>query len=100
MDDSKIAFSSNWEIDKLITLEPITVAVGVGTTSLYTFTGDIPMFEIMASYGGRWYQPGQNGLATSPQLSIIAFATATSISVTTNKACTIRLYVWSDKIIY
>jgi hypothetical protein len=95
-DDDKLQFSTDWDIDQLVDSGSMDVASG--TTTIYTLpdAGFPPVFEVHANFDSAWHQPGTN----SNNHYLHAFVSGSSLRVTVNVACTVRYWIWSDKITY
>lgn len=100
MDDSKVEFNSNWEMDRLIAQND--VAIGTGTTLLYTFASSLtpPSFEVQYSPNSSQYYQMGHGQLGGTYFDVHAFIDGTGIYVTSNVAGRARYYIWSDKVNY
>lgn len=103
LDDTKVNYASKWDIDQLFATN--TVAVGVGTTAVYTIPSTIPsvpVYEVQLQVGSKWYQAGllatSNTLATSQNFS--TYISGNQIFITTTVAGTARYFIWTDKVNY
>jgi hypothetical protein len=98
LDESGIQYSSNWDIDQIVSVTP-TSSPG-GDVVVGTFTGDPPVFEVMAKPTGEtfWVQPGRNGVDFGPNFIMVSYISGTDIHVLTSASCDIRCYIWSDKV--
>lgn len=102
MDDSKLIFSSSWDIDQLV--DTGTAAVGgAGETTIYTFTGDAPVFEVQFKPSGdtRWYSAGMNSTSdtTAGLFYFTPYISGSTIKIHTESAGTARYFIWADKVI-
>mgnify|MGYP003575399221 CR=1 FL=1 len=101
IDESKLLFSSQWEVDTITTLQPTVTTVSANTDTLvHSFTGDIPVYEVVAISNGRLYRPGRNGQALGPKLTFHSWVAGNGIYVRLDQSATVRCYAWSDKITY
>lgn len=102
MDDSKLIFSSAWDIDQLVASGEVAVG-GSGETTIYTFTGSAPVFEVLFKPTGstRWYHAGMNSTdnTTTGLFFYTPYISGQNIRVHTESAGTARYYVWADEVI-
>lgn len=116
IDDSKVNYSSTWDIDQLVIEDDLTtagfsnrVAVTSGTTLLVqilTGTGlpDIPTFEVQFQVTtlSRWYQEG--AFSTDGTLanmhSFSSYLQDGGIYITTDIAGIAKYFIWADKVDY
>jgi hypothetical protein len=100
VDQSGLEFSSNWDIDQIYPV--VTASIPAGTTTVTTFTGNPPIFDVLAKPSGYpyWVQPGQNGIYFESTLTFNAWISGNSIVAQTDMPCDIRLYMWADKVGY
>lgn len=91
LDSTNVAFSTTWEIDQLVATGDVAVS---GQTAVYTFSGDIPTFEVyyQPNASNYWYQAG------SSEGFFKSFISANTLYVTPTNPGTARYYVWSDKV--
>lgn len=103
VDDTKIGYASEWDIDQLVATAD--VAVGSGDTAIYTITGSlpaIPVYEVQFQPGGSgpFYQAGaystDGTLANTSSFS--TYISAGQIFITAFTTGVARYYVWSDKV--
>jgi hypothetical protein len=101
VDNTKIAFSSRWEIDQLINSQVITV--GSGDTAILVFAGDPPVFEVQFQPTGSsvWYSPGLNSTdgTLANTFTWYAYINGTQLHVNCSGG-KIRYFVWGDKVDY
>ena len=108
VDDTKLAFYSEWDIDQLIATAEVPVTLVA--TSLYTYTtSDAPYFEVQFKPTGstQWFQCGVNSLAgtLAGVFSFKAYISSTSIYIdvdaggTAITGGTARYFIWADKVI-
>jgi hypothetical protein len=105
--NSDLIFLSNWDIDQL--LEAGTVNVSSNPTTVYSYTGNLPTFELQFQPAGdtKWYDAGANttngtttnlfwfyGSAQNGTISIYAYNNSG------NQSGTARYFIWADKVEY
>lgn len=104
-DDTKLNYSSGWDIDQLVA--SAAVAVSSGTTAIYTIPATLPAtpeFEVQfkPAASARYHQAGyystDGTLAGGHQFS--SYVQGSQVFITTDIAGTARYYVWSDKVDY
>lgn len=104
VDNSKLNYFSEWDIDQLLANKDI--AVGSGATAIYTISGNVPIpeYEVYFKPTGStfWYQMG-----TSSSLGTIAttftaysYISGSSIFINAPSAGTARYFIWADKVNY
>lgn len=101
IDNTKLRYSSSWDIDQLIASDTMTVPNG--DTAIYTFTDDPPVFEVQfqPTSSNAWYSPGTS--STNGQFantfSWYAYINNSKlyISCSGGKA---RYFIWGDKVNY
>jgi hypothetical protein len=104
VDDTKIAYSSTWDIDQLISSGD--VSIGVGTTTVAVLPGATILNEFSIDFkpssGSLWYQPGKS--STNGTLGAVfdcySYISGISLMMYTSTPGTARYYVWADKITY
>ncbi len=104
-DNSKLHFSSTWEIDQLVDSNTVTIS-GSGDTALVDFSSlnlpTIPIFEVQFQPTGstKWFESGEN--STNGTLAGLfvhyAFISGSTLTINTGGAGTARYYLWSDKV--
>jgi hypothetical protein len=104
-DDTKLSYYSGWDIDQLVAKD--TVAVGAGTTAIFTYPTNlpaVPLFDVQfqPTASTKFYQSGAystNGtFAGVHQFS--CYVQAGQIFIKTDIAGTAKYFVWSDKVDY
>lgn len=103
--DSKIAYSSNWDIDQLINTG--TTPVGSGISTVYTIPSTIPpipVFEVQFQPTGSvfWYDPGTSstdGTLTN-LFTFFTYIAGGVININTTSTGIARYFIWSDKVDY
>ena len=115
VDDTRLAFSSNWDIDLIYAQGVITAAGSVAagaSIDLILFIhniGFVPVFDMFfqSAPGANWQQNGEGNNATV--MTYMAYATSTALhliagsgalSGTTNFTTSVYYYVWTDTVIY
>lgn len=114
LDDSKLNYSSSWDIDQLVVSNDTSattftnrVVVPIGTTLISTVpTGlpDIPEFDVQFQIANltRWYYPGSystNGTVAGLH-AFSVFLQNRGIYITTDIAGTAKYFIWADKVNY
>ena len=103
--DSKLDYSSEWDIDQLLTTN--SVSVPSGTSSIYTIPATLPAIPVFHVYfrpsgSAKWYESGAYSTsgAYAALQSFYTYVSGNSISINTTVAGTAKYYVWSDKVNY
>lgn len=103
-DNTKLNYFSRWDIDQLIATS--TVAIGSGTTSIYTIpsTNPIPEYEVQFQPSGSPYWYGMGTSSTNGTLAgtftPYSYISGTSLSIVAPIAGNARYFVWADKVNY
>jgi hypothetical protein len=109
VDDSKLNYSSEWDIDQLVYTGEVAVNVGAGSaTTIFSIPAGLPSLpvfnvQLYSVAVNLWFSPGQNsligdfanGFSFYTYLNNGTIYLVPSISLTGQKA---RYFVWSDKV--
>jgi hypothetical protein len=104
LNQDNLAFSSNWEIDQLIDTQQ--VGVGSADSNVYTIPSSltVPVFEVYFQPSGSagWYLPGTNSLdgTTGSSFAFNAYQIGNQIHAITDRAGTVRIFIWKDRLNY
>lgn len=104
-DNTKLYFSSDWEIDQLYATA--SISVGSGTVAVYTFPTDIPalpVYHIQFKPTGSsvWYDPGTymtSATLATQKVFYTYILSGTAYAVLPNSG-TVRYFIWTDKVNY
>ena len=103
VDDSKLSYSSNWDIDQLVASADVEMLIG--TSTVYTITDALnpPTYKVQFKSSGdtKWYDCGVGSLNSAPSglFTVYAYIDGTSLKVTSTNAGTVRYRIWDDGII-
>lgn len=114
LDETNIAFSSEWDIDQLSDEESTTLTFPANTFSLTYVTlkslslSDPPIVDAIYKVSGDsvWRQLGDTSSVTLLQLPLILGVTSSAITLgyynynSSDITITIRYYIWTDKVNY
>jgi len=107
VDDSKLAYSSLWEIDQLISTNDVAVGSGVSTVFSYASLGVAtnPVYEVYFKPAGdtKWYKEGAfstNGSYLTTGSTFFSYTNGNSIVISTSVSGTARYFLWQDKVDY
>lgn len=107
VDPTKIAYSSGWDIDQLVTTNTGSpTSIGSGSTAIYTITGTValPDFKVQFKPTGStfWFEPGTSSTngTVAGEFTFSTYISGSSIFITTSTAGTARYFVWADKFNY
>jgi hypothetical protein len=104
VDDTKVNYYNGWDIDQLLVSD--TIAVGAGSTAIYTISGVItlPEYEVQFQPTGStfWYQEGQSSSdgTLANLFTFWSYINGASIFINVPSAGTARYFVWADKFNY
>lgn len=102
VDNSKVLFSSNWDIDQATTNGFVSQAISANVdTSFYTFSGgNVPVFDVQFKPSGEnnWYLPGQNMNAADSGFYFQAYALGSNLYAKSTIAGTIRYIIYMETI--
>lgn len=94
VDNSKVLFSSNWDIDQSSSSSFTTVNISANVdTAVFTFpVGKMPVFDIQfkPSSESSWYMPGWNKNAGGTGFMFSAFASGTTVYARSTLAGSVR----------
>ncbi len=103
IDDSKLAFSSTWEIDQLVLTGEFTVP-SLGTHAICTIPSDLPslpVFEVQFKQSGYnvWFQTGYYSVdGTIAGYDIATTYIQSGVLYIQSQAGIARYFIWSDRI--
>lgn len=102
VDESKLAYSSDWDIDQLVASDD--VGIGVGTTTVYTISdaSDPPTYQVQFQPSGdtKWYNCGANSTDNGVSFfNVLAYIDGTALRVSATVAGTARYRIWQDGIL-
>lgn len=103
LNDTNLEFSSTWDIDQLTATG--TVAVGAGTSVLYTLPNStfINAFEVQFKpTGGLYFQAGTSSTngTIAGLFTFSCYISAGAVQIVTPSAGTARYFIWADKVTY
>lgn len=107
IDDDKLIYSSEWDIDQLVESNTVAVA-GSGTTLVRDYSllnlPPNPVWEVQFRPTGstRYYTAGLNSLdgAGANNFTFFSYESGNTIYIVTDRAGTARYFIWSDKVDY
>lgn len=107
VDSTKIAYSSGWDIDQLIaTNADNPLAVGSGSTAIYTITGavSLPDFKVQFKPTGStfWFDCGTSSTngTIAGIFTFSSYISGSSIFINTSTTGIARYFIWADKVNY
>jgi hypothetical protein len=104
VDDSKLYYLSQWDIDQLLATN--SIAVGSGATAIYTISGDVPLPEyevqFMPTGSTYWYEMGtaSSDGTLAGTFTVYSYISGSSIFINAPTAGIARYFVWADKVNY
>ena len=105
VDNTKLQYYSNWDIDQMVASDIKTV--GTGTTLIYTVPSNsvaLPIFEMQFKPTGSfsWYGAGANSTdgTIGSLFTFYSYLQGTGIYSVTTSSGTVRYFIYSDKINY
>lgn len=103
VNNANLIFSSNWDIDQLVTTN--TTSVSTGITTLYISTSSNPiLFEVQFQPTGStsWFMAGANSIdgTLANQFIFYSYFTSGEVLIHTTSAGRARYFIWSDKVNY
>lgn len=102
--NANLKYLSSWLIDQLLVANE--TSVGAGTTLIYTAALGLtpPLFSLQFKPSGSnyWYQPGRSSTANTiaSGFTFYGYALNGSVYAVTDRAGTVRRFVWADKVTY
>lgn len=96
VNETKVAFYSNWDIDQLI--DSGSVAVSSGATALASIDG-VKDWKVQLEVGGKKYDPGSNSTNASTIFLFYSYVDSGTLYIQTNQAGTAHWYIFEDDLV-
>lgn len=101
VDDSKLLYSSQWDIDQLISTGDL--AVSTGTTTIHTIASAVDPSTYTVQFKpvsqSKWFNCGTGSTSGGASFfSFVAYIDGPALKVKTTVAGTARYRVWEDSI--
>ena len=93
VDETKVAFYSNWDIDQLI--DSGSSSVSTGTTALTSIDG-VKDWKVQLEVSGKKYDPGTSSTNASTTFRFYSYVDSGTLYIETNQAGTAHWYIFED----
>lgn len=101
-ENSKLKYSSSWDIDQLATLQEVTVASGTNTIATIPVPVTYPVFEMQFKPSGstKWYQMGYNSsnATLAGGFTFYGYVLNGNLYAVCPSAGTVRYFIDTDKV--